>query len=179
MGCAVGGSTLALSRSFSTVTGLDFSHAFVAAAAQLAETGSAPYTCLVEGSRTVSHTATLPLGVNPKRVTYLQGDACALPPTAALGGPFSVVHAANLLCRLPKPRDFLARLPDLVVPGGLVVLVSPFSWLPQYTKPQDWVGGGAEPSLPVLVVRGGGRGGGAFLCSPRAPTSSLPPSPRA
>jgi hypothetical protein len=27
------------------------------------------------------------------------------------------------------------------VPRGLVVLVSPFSWLPQYTRREKWLGG--------------------------------------
>lgn len=47
-----------------------------------------------------------------------QGDACNLPTDI---GKFSVIHGANLLCRLPEPRDLLNRLPDLLVPGGVVV----------------------------------------------------------
>jgi hypothetical protein len=66
-----------------------------------------------------------------------QGDACAL--SKDLSG-FSVVHGANLLCRLPNPLDFLTALPRLLVPGGLVVLVSPYSWLSQYTPREHWLG---------------------------------------
>ena len=37
--------------------------------------------------------------------------------------------------RLPKPRSFLQDLPALVKPGGVAVLVSPYSWLKEYTAP--------------------------------------------
>ena len=40
-----------------------------------------------------------------------------------------------------RDRLFIARLASLLVPGGLVVHVSPFSWLPQYTKRELWLGG--------------------------------------
>ena len=38
-------------------------------------------------------------------------------------------------------RNFLNRLKDIVIPGGLVVLVSPYSWLPNYTPQDKWLGG--------------------------------------
>ena len=39
------------------------------------------------------------------------------------------VLCGNLLCRLPDPMALLKRLPSLVHVGGVVVLVSPYSWL--------------------------------------------------
>ena len=57
------------------------------------------------------------------------------------GRGFSLVHAANLLCRLPEPRAFLRVLPSLLAPGGLVVFFSPYSWLAQYTPQDKWLGG--------------------------------------
>ena len=54
--------------------------------------------------------------------------------------------AANLLCRLPDPDAFLRRLggrDGLVKPGGVVYLVSPYSWMPQYTPREAWLGGRA------------------------------------
>jgi 2-polyprenyl-3-methyl-5-hydroxy-6-metoxy-1,4-benzoquinol methylase len=35
----------------------------------------------------------------------------------------------NLLCRLPDPAEFLRACARLVKPGGVLVLVSPYSWL--------------------------------------------------
>lgn len=59
-----------------------------------------------------------------------QGDACSMPERF---GPFDVVFCGNLLCRLPDPMLFLNRLPSILKPGGIVVLVSPYSWLEEYT----------------------------------------------
>jgi hypothetical protein len=47
-------------------------------------------------------------------------------------------------------RLFLRRLPELLVPRGLVVLVSPFSWLPQYTPREKWLGGRASDGMASL-----------------------------
>ena len=41
-------------------------------------------------------------------------------------------------------RAFLERLVSLVAPGGLVVLISPYSWLPGYTSPDKWIGRDAQ-----------------------------------
>lgn len=51
--------------------------------------------------------------------------------------------------RLPKPRSFLDDLPALVKPGGVAVLISPYSWLAEYTNP-------SVRTLAVAVVKGGG-----------------------
>ena len=44
----------------------------------------------------------------------------------------------------------MRQLPDLLVPRGLVVLVSPFSWLPQYTPREKWLGGRAADGVASL-----------------------------
>ena len=64
------------------------------------------------------------------RVRFYSGDACNLPMEL---GQFGMVLAANVICRLPDPMAFLNRLNDLVVPGGIVVITSPYSWSEQYT----------------------------------------------
>ncbi len=138
VGCAVGRSSFEFSRAFPRVVGVDFSHAFIAAANGLKATGAAPYTMTVEGDITASLTARVPAGVRAEACTFRQGDACDLPSDL---GRFSVIHAANLLCRLPDPAAFLDRLPSLLLPGGLVVFFSPYSWLKQYTEKGKWLGG--------------------------------------
>lgn len=67
-----------------------------------------------------------------KRVHFFKGDACALSDYAESKdgfGQFDGVIMANLLCRLPYPRATLEALPKVVNTGGVVVLVTPFSWL--------------------------------------------------
>ncbi len=56
-------------------------------------------------------------------------------------GSFDRVHAANLLCRLPEPRRLLDRLPDLVKPGGELVLATPCTWLEEFTPRGNWPAG--------------------------------------
>lgn len=61
-------------------------------------------------------------------------------------GRFHVILASNLLCRLPDPRKFIHDLPQLLAPGGVVVLISPHSWLEEYTPRDKWIGGGSSLS---------------------------------
>jgi hypothetical protein len=49
--------------------------------------------------------------------------------------------AANLLCRLPEPQQFLKMLASLVQPGGQLLLATPFSWLETFTPVSAWLGG--------------------------------------
>ncbi|CAM9479759.1 unnamed protein product [Phaeothamnion confervicola] len=142
VGCAVGGASFELSRRYDDVIGLDFSERFVGVAAAMAARGALPYRSLVEGERTVARTARLPLGARIESVRFRQGDACDLP-TSELG-PFDAVLASNLLCRLPRPRAFLGTLAALVRSGGVAVVVSPYSWLEEYTPKELWLGGLAD-----------------------------------
>lgn len=55
-------------------------------------------------------------------------------------GTFDVIVASNLLCRVPSPRKFLQSAVTLLNPGGSLVLISPYSWLEEYTPVNEWVG---------------------------------------
>lgn len=55
-----------------------------------------------------------------------------------------MILASNLLCRLPNPRKFLSEVPRFLNPGGSLVLISPYSWLEEYTPVSEWIGGTAE-----------------------------------
>lgn len=88
--------------------------------------------------------AQLPEGTDAGRARFAVADACRLPANLA---PVDAVLAANLLCRLPRPRAFLGELPRLLRPQGVVVLVTPWSWLPAWTAPPHWLGGRAVSSV--------------------------------
>lgn len=135
LGCAVGRSTFELTRTNREVVGIDFSAAFIDAARRLAAGETIPYDRHEEGHQSVRLTARLPAGVHPDRARFEVGDAMNLPRDF---GRFDRVHAANLLCRLPEPRRLLARLPDLVAPGGELVIATPCSWLAEFTPPDNW-----------------------------------------
>jgi len=134
LGCAVGRSTFEMSRDgCAEVTGIDFSHAFIAAAEALRQGETLPYQRLEEGRLRTTLTACAPFRV--ENVIFQQGDAMSLPADL---GTFDRVHAANLLCRLPEPLRLLERLPSLVESGGELVLATPCTWLEDFTPIGNW-----------------------------------------
>ena len=149
VGCAVGRSSFELARHCREVTGIDYSRNFVAAATKVGKEGSLAYDYVVEGGRTARALACLADGVDASRVVFEVGDAMALREDL---GSFDVVLAANLLCRLPDPRVFLARVPDLVKPGGQLLLTTPFTWLEEYTPRENWIGGRGVASSADLLT---------------------------
>ena len=138
LGCATGRSALELSRTCSEVIGIDFSQAFVDAAEEVRATGERKYTRLEEAHLQTELTARRPEGTHPERVSFEAGDAMNL--RADLGS-FDRVHAANLICRLPEPTKLLQRLPELVNPGGHLVITTPCTWLGEFTPPDNWPSG--------------------------------------
>ncbi|MEI8313107.1 MAG: putative 4-mercaptohistidine N1-methyltransferase [Verrucomicrobiota bacterium] len=149
LGCAVGRSSFELARVAHSVLGIDFSAAFIRAAETMKREGRLGCRVPIEGERTAEFTARVPAGIDVARVSFETGDATALREDI---GRFDIVLAANLLCRLPEPAKFLGLLPDLVSPGGQLLLGTPFSWLPEYTAPDHWIGGrdAAGPSWEAL-----------------------------
>lgn len=134
VGCAVGRSTLELSRLAHEVIGIDFSASFIDAAETVRCGQTLSYRRFGEMHLPEPLSARLPQGTMPGRASFETGDAMAL--RADLGS-FDLVHAANLLCRLPEPDRFLERLPDLVNPGGRLVLATPATWMDAYTPPPN------------------------------------------
>jgi putative 4-mercaptohistidine N1-methyltranferase len=138
VGCAVGRSSFELAGHCREVIGIDYSQAFITAAEKIRATGALDYDYTVEGSRTARATAGVPARIDAQRIKFEVGNAMDL--RADLGA-FDVVLAANLLCRLPDPRVFLARVPQLVKPGGQLLLTTPFTWLEEFTPKDQWIGG--------------------------------------
>ncbi len=135
VGCAVGRSTLELSKNAEEVIGIDFSQAFIEAAERVRLGDKPRYHRLEEASVTSQLELSLPGEIFPERVRFETGDAMNLREDL---GTFDRVHAANLVCRLPEPRKFLARLPQLVKPGGELVLATPCTWLEEFTAREHW-----------------------------------------
>ncbi len=138
IGCAVGRFTFELGRLADHVIGLDNSAAFIRAARRIAKAKAITVQVKDSGNQCVKHRLKLPKSYYQASVEFQVGNALDLRELAA--EPFQIVAAINLLCRLPAPRRFLRDLPHLVVPGGQLLLASPFSWLEEYTPKRDWLG---------------------------------------
>ena len=144
VGCSVGRSSFELSRYFQSVVGIDYSHSFINAAQVLKETGEHAVASYEEGSQIAEGKIALGLEVNRGRVDFECGDAQALREDL---GVFDLVMACNLICRLPEPMQFLARLPELVKPCGQLFITTPFTWLEQYTPKANWLNSNADNSF--------------------------------
>ncbi len=148
LGCAVGRSTFEMTRHCTEVVGIDYSHAFIAAAQALQRGESLVYQRRDEAAATTQLTAHLPAGVDPTRTHFHQGDAMMLPANL---GKFDRVHASNLLCRLREPIRLLKRLPELVAPGGELVLATPCTWLEEFTPQENWPPAGTFDWLTQML----------------------------
>lgn len=151
LGCAVGRSSFALEEGFADeVIAIDFSRRFVETAEAIRD-GRIP-SCRRYSEGHLSERITLDFEVppTPGRIRFEVGDAMTLRDDL---GVFDLVHAANLLCRLPRPQLLLERLPDLVRPGGLLVLATPATWMEEYTPREHQPPG---PTLDYLREHLGG-----------------------
>lgn len=149
LGCAVGRSTFELARYYGQVTGVDYSRAFIEAARRLARGESVAYTRADEGEVATPLQASAPGIPESATVRFEAHDASGLPGDWA---GFDAVHAANLLCRLPDPMKLVARFPQLVAPGGILVLATPCTWLEDFTPREAWLGGYVEGGRPVHTL---------------------------
>ena len=52
-----------------------------------------------------------------------------------------LIFAGNLLDRLSNPIMFLENIHSYLVIGGHLAISSPYTWLEEYTKKSDWLGG--------------------------------------
>ena len=154
IGCAVGGAAFELARSFPEVIGVDLSASFIAAANALKTEGRLEFKRHDEGEIRADRVAVLAPGIDVGRVSFRQADACALP--ADLHG-FDAVLLANLLCRLPSPRACLERMGGsrgVVRPGGLLMAVSPYTWMETFTPKDVWLGGFVRQGVTVRSIEG-------------------------
>jgi putative 4-mercaptohistidine N1-methyltranferase len=138
LGCAVGRSTFELARYCANVTGIDASKSFIRAALEIRRNGHIHFDRIEEGILTSRCVARVPPEIDRNRVHFELGDALKLKSTL---GEFDVVLAANLLCRLEDPIQLVLKFPQLVRPGGQLILASPYSWNRDFTPQPKWLGG--------------------------------------
>jgi len=157
LGCSVGRSAFEFARHFTHVDAIDFSARFIQSGVRLQEGGEVLYELPTEGELTTNRAISLDrLGlpeVGP-RVLFMQGDACNL---KAIYTDYDLVFAGNLIDRLYDPALFLAGIRERILPGGLLVITSPYTWLEEYTPKDKWLGGRREHGEPLTTFAGLGR----------------------
>ena len=155
LGCALGRGAFELAQGgFEQVTGLDFSTRFFRLAARMQGESSLRYTLPEEGEIVSFHEINLvELGLDRvrDRVQFFQADACNLPEKFS---GYDLVLAANLIDRLYSPRKVLGMIHERMNQGGVLVITSPYTWLEEYTKKEEWLGGCREAGEPVWSLDG-------------------------
>ena len=144
LGCAVGRSSFELGRKIPEVIGIDYSRSFIRAARQLQKKGKIRFSLLEEGKTTKLSSASISPKIDRKRLRFISGDALRIPKKL---GTFNLVLAANLIDRLPEPQRFLTKvLPQLVRPGGTLLITSPYTWSTDFTPETKWL----HDSFPTI-----------------------------
>ena len=144
LGCAVGRSSFELAHKIPEVIGIDYSRSFIRAAKQLQKKGKIRFSLLEEGKTTKLSSARVSSQIDRDRLRFIAGDALRIPKKL---GTFDLVLAANLIDRLPEPARFLKKvLPQLVRPGGILLLTSPYTWSSDFTPETRWL----HDSFPTI-----------------------------
>lgn len=154
LGCSVGRASFELAREFGVVNGLDFSARFIRIAYQMQEKGVLRYELPEEGEIVSYHERKLTdlnLTEAASRVEFYQADALNLKPQF---GEYDLVLAANLLDRLSNPAKFLATIHERLNDGGILVIASPYTWLEEFTRRENWIGGYRKDGEPYSTLDG-------------------------
>jgi len=154
LGCAVGRASFELAKHFAFVSGIDFSARFIRIAYQLQEKGIIHYQLREEGEIVSFHEQRLSdfnLDGLGAKIEFCQGDAHNLKPQFT---GYDLVLVANLLDRLYDPARFLEMIHLRLDPGGLLVIASPYTWLEEFTRKQNWIGGIRRAGEPFTTLEG-------------------------
>jgi SAM-dependent methyltransferase len=148
IGCGTGRFSFELAQVADEVIGIDNSEAFITAANNLVKKRRMGIRVHESGAEFADKTIVLPKQFQGAAVQFAVGDAMDLQAFRERG-PYGMVAAINLICRLPSPRRFLRQLKELVEPGGQFILASPFSWLGGFTPRREWL----TPEAVVKILQ--------------------------
>ncbi len=152
LGCSVGRSTYELAKDFDEVIGIDFSANFINVGVKLKIYDSLTYKVKKEGEIFEEKTVSLKsLGLDDikEKVQFMQGDASNL---KDIYTGFDLIFCSNLIDRLYYPFKFLQDIPHRINKDGLLVLLSPYTWLEEHTPKENWLGGFIKDNKEVYTL---------------------------
>jgi len=152
LGCSVGRSTFELAKTFDEVTGIDFSANFINVGVKLKKYDTLTFRVKREGDISSEKTVSLKdfgLEKTQDNVSFMQGDACNL---KDIYTGYDLIFCSNLIDRLYYPQKFIDDIPSRVNPDGLLVLLSPYTWLEEYTPKENWLGGYIKDNKEVSTL---------------------------
>jgi len=141
IGCATGRLSFELAKKFDKVDGIDFSARFIAVGTALKQNDTIKYKSISEGELFEEKTINIKeLGYEDikHKVEFFQGDACNLKNHFT---NYDLVIGTNLIDRLYDPKLFLNDMKNRLNKDAILILTSPYTWLEEYTKKENWIGG--------------------------------------
>lgn len=142
LGCATGRAAFELAKHYDHVDAVDLSVRLIEPPSNLQKTGAQRYVVRDEGElvsyREVKLSRFEGYADVADKISFLQGDACNL---ADKFTDYDLVYAGNLIDRLYDPAKFLSDIQSRIRPGGLLVIISPYSWSTAHTARDKWLGG--------------------------------------
>ena len=152
LGCSVGRSTFELANIFDDVLGIDFSANFINVGIKLKKYKSLTFKIPTQGDLYEQKTVSLQdfnLDNIKHKVTFMQGDACNL---KDIYTSYDLIFCSNLIDRLYYPQKFLDDIPHRINTNGLLVLLSPYTWLEEYTPKENWLGGYLKDNKEIYTL---------------------------
>ena len=142
IGCATARSSFELAKMFDHVDAVDLSVRLIEPPANLQQKGRQRYVCVEEGELNQFHEIQLEDFEGYRevkdKIAFMQGDACNL---VSKFKDYDLVFAGNVIDRLYDPMKFLRDIKERIRPGGMLVLVSPYTWSEEHTPRDKWLGG--------------------------------------
>ena len=141
-----------LAKTFYEVLGIDFNANFINVGVKLKKYDSLIYKMKKEGEIFEEKSVSLKdlnLENIKEKVTFMQGDACNL---KDIYTGYDLIFCSNLIDRLYYPQKFLDDIPNRVNNDGLLVLLSPYTWLEEYTPKQNWLGGYIKDNKEISTL---------------------------
>lgn len=149
IGSAVGRFAFEIGAKFDFVIGIDKSKSFIRTARELLTRRRMNISLPEEGQLNRDVTLDLPGPWQGDNIEFVVADAQALPFRT---GVFSCLASLNLVDKLPRPLQHLIEMDRVAHPDNAQVLVSdPFSWSPEVTGTEHWLGG---KTVPPFAGRG-------------------------
>lgn len=141
LGCKTGRVSWELAKYFDKVTGLDFTARMIRVAIQLQEQGRFNYIFPEEGELCSYHQPTLEqFGFRDLtgKVEFFQADASNMKPIFT---GYDLILVNDILDQMYNPRIFLQSIGQRLNENGILVIATGFDWQPQFTKPENQIGG--------------------------------------
>ena len=142
VGCGTARTAFELAKYFDEVQAVDLSVRVIEPPTNLQKVGRQRYVCVDEGEINSFHEIQLSdfkgYDAVKNKIAFMQGDGCNL--VEKYHG-YDLVYAGNVIDRMYDPGKFLKDIQSRINEGGLLVLVSPYSWDEEFTPRDKWLGG--------------------------------------